>query len=126
MQFLHTHSGFAYLFRGVAIENLPHPLDVIQQGRVAEIAMAGEVDHPGKKQIIELGINLHHGARVDRGSSQGEIDVGGLAMAAYGAGATKNRLLHLGVSGQHLLDGADSRFGQAVAPRCLGQVGGIA
>jgi hypothetical protein len=68
----------------VAIENLPRPLDVIQQGRVAEIAMAGEVDHQGKKQIIELGINLRHGKRVNRGSNQGESDVEGLAMAAYG------------------------------------------
>jgi hypothetical protein len=28
------------------------------------------------------------------------------------------------VSGQHLLDGADRRFGQAVTPRWLGHVGG--
>ena len=89
-----------------------------------EIAVAREVDDPRKQQIIELGINLRHSPQADIGSDQGEVDVGGAALAADGAGALENRLLHPGMGSKHLLDGADRRFGQAGAPRSLGQGGG--
>jgi len=54
----------------------------------------------------------------------GEVDVGGAALAADGAGALEDRLLHPGMVSKHLLDGADRCFGQAVAPGRPGQGGG--
>jgi len=45
-------------------------------------------------------------------------------VAANGKVAIENPLLHLGMANKHLLDGADRRCGQAVAPKSLGQGGG--
>lgn len=73
---------------------------------MVEITLKREVDHPGQQQIIELGINQRHGRQADRGSGQGEVDVGGGAVAAAGAEALQNRLLHLGMGRQHRLDDA--------------------
>ena len=39
------------------VENLPGPLDVGQQGRLADGGESGEVDHPGQEQVIEVGID---------------------------------------------------------------------
>jgi hypothetical protein len=80
---------------------------VIQQGWLAEITMTRKLDHPGQQQIIDLGINLPQGRQADRGSDQGEIDVGGEAVAADSAGVINNHLLVLGMGAQQPLDGVD-------------------
>ena len=38
---------------------------------------AGEIDHPGQQQIIEIGIDAGQGGGADGGADQGEVDVGG-------------------------------------------------
>ena len=92
------------------VENLPGPLDVGQQGRLADGGESGEVDHPGQEQVIEIGIDPSKGGGADPRADQGEVDVGGGALTAEGAGAVENRLLHFGVGGEHLLDGGDGRL----------------
>jgi len=91
---------------------------------MAEIGQAREVDHPGEQQIIEIGLNSGQGAKADRRPDQGEVDVGGDTLAAQGAGAVDDRLLHLRMGGQHLLDGLDRVFGEAEAPGRLRRRGG--
>jgi hypothetical protein len=69
--------------------------------------MTRELDHPGQQQIILLGINLPQGRQADGGSDQGEVDVGGGAVAADSAEAINNHLLLLGMGAQQPLDGVD-------------------
>ena len=75
--------------------------------------MAGEIDHPGQQQVIEIGIDAGEGGGADGGADQGEVDVGGGTVPPQGPGAVEDRGLHLGVAGEHLPDRRDRRVGQA-------------
>ena len=89
------------------------PLDVGQEGGVMNRGQPGEIDHPWQQQVIEIGIDADQGGGADSGADQGEINIGGGAMATQGPGAVQDGGLHLGVAGEHLTDGRDRRFRQA-------------
>ena len=80
---------------------------------MAQAGEGREIDHPGEQQIIEIGIDPGQAGVVEVRADQGEIDVGGLALAAQGAGAVEHGALHLRVAGQHSLDRRDRRGGQS-------------
>ena len=80
---------------------------------MAEAGVAGKVDHPGQQQVVELGIDPGEHGAAEIGAEQGEVDVGGGAVPAEGAGAVEDRPLHGGMGGEHLLNGGEGRFRQA-------------
>ena len=83
-----------------------------QEGGLINRGQAGEIDHPGQQQVIEIGIDAGQGGGADGGADQGEIDVGGGTLSPQGPGAIEDRGLHLGVAGEHLPDGRDRRVWQ--------------
>jgi hypothetical protein len=62
-----------------------------QQSWVMDRGMAGEIDHPGQQQIIEIGINVCQSRGADGGADQGEIDIGGGTLPPQGPGAVEDR-----------------------------------